>query len=123
MATAEHHNKYLALAHIAFAVFSLSLIIGWSCFLYFFWGIGTMPKEQATFMMVGLLLVGVLNFLAVAPSLIAGWALLRRKGWAKNASLLAAVAGAMYFPFGPFVCGYSFWFFFNEPGRSFYKQH
>lgn len=123
MATAEHHNKYLALAHMAFAVFSLSLIIGGTCFLYYVWGIESMPKEQASFLILGLLIVGGLNFLFVAPSLIAAWALLKRKGWAKNASLLAAVAGAMYFPFGPFVCGYSFWFFFNEPGRDFYKQH
>lgn len=121
MATAQQHNKYLAMSHLGFGVSGLILLIGSTWFLYVMWGIKTMDPAQAKFMLVGLMIVNGMNFLFIAPSFVAGWALLQRKKWAKIASLIAALAGFMYLPLGPLVSGYSLWFFINEPGRILYK--
>ena len=117
MATAAQHRKYLAFSHLGFFAFSLLLIIGGGLFLYTIWSVDEMNEGDAAFLIFGLVLVSFINFLFIFPSMIAGWALLKHKGWAKTASLLAGLAAAAFIPLGPFVCGYSCWFFFNEPGR------
>src|SRR5688572_22804014 len=106
MASAGQHQRYLAFVHIGFFLVSLLMMIAGAWFLFTVWGV-----DQ--FLLIGFLFFGTLNFLAIGLSIIAAWALLKARKWAKNASLLAGVAAAMYLPFGPFVCGYSFWFYFN----------
>ena len=54
------------------------------------------------------------------PSLIAGYGLLKKKRWAKVASIIAGVLAAMSFPLGTAVCVYTFWFLFSEPGKLLY---
>ena len=107
MATAEQHRRYLAIGHIAFFLFSLLAMIFGIWFLFNVWGVDE-------FLFVGMLFFGTLNLLILALSLIAGWALLNSRRWAKNASLIAALASAFHLPLGPFLCGYSFWFYFHE---------
>ena len=67
--------------------------------------------------------VAVLAFyLALAvPALVAGYALLARKSWARTAGIVSAFLAALSFPFGTALCAYSLWFFFGK-GRSFYES-
>jgi hypothetical protein len=123
MPTPEQHNKYLAISHIAFFLFNLLIMVAWSCVLYFIlWDVRSKERGEQVFMVVGLLIVNGLNLLYVATSLVAGWALLKRKPWAKTASLVAAFTAALYIPLGPIVCAYSLWFFFSQPGKLLYGE-
>lgn len=54
------------------------------------------------------------------PSFIAGYALLKRKRWAKIAAIIAGTVSAMFAPFGTAVSVYTFWFLFSEPGKLLY---
>jgi hypothetical protein len=56
------------------------------------------------------------------PSMVAAYALLKRKKWAKTAGIVAGVFAAPQMPVGTAVCVYTFWFLFSEPGRSLYDQ-
>jgi hypothetical protein len=56
------------------------------------------------------------------PSMVAAYALLKRKRWAKTAGIVAGVFAAAQMPVGTAVCVYTFWFLFGEPGRSLYDQ-
>jgi hypothetical protein len=57
------------------------------------------------------------------PSFIAGYAILKRKSWAKMASIIAAVLETMSFPLGTAVAIYSFWFMFSDAGRAMYDKN
>jgi hypothetical protein len=56
------------------------------------------------------------------PSILAGFGLLRRRKWAKTASIVAGVLSGMSFPLGTAVCIYTFWFLFSEPGKTLYDR-
>jgi hypothetical protein len=60
--------------------------------------------------------------LMLVPNLIAGYALLKQKQWAKVAAIIGAVTSAMSFPIGTAVTAYTFWFLFSEPGKSIYDK-
>jgi hypothetical protein len=58
----------------------------------------------------------------MTPSFVAGYGLLKRKKWAKTASIVAGVFAGMSFPLGTAVCIYTFWFLFSEPGKVLYDR-
>lgn len=58
----------------------------------------------------------------IGPSIVAGYALKRRKRWAKTMSIVAAVMASMSAPIGTAVCVYTFWFLFSEPGKLLYDN-
>jgi hypothetical protein len=62
----------------------------------------------------------IYSLIFFAPSIIAGYAMLKRKPWARMASIVAAVMEVMSFPLGTPVGIYSFWFMFSEVGKSLY---
>ena len=68
------------------------------------------------------LFIGVIYGAMTVPSLIAGYGLLKRKKWAKTASIIAGVLAGMSFPVGTAVCVYTFWFLFSEPGKVVYDK-
>jgi hypothetical protein len=77
---------------------------------------------------LGFIILFSLFFLAIygtmtLPSFVAGWALLKRKKWARTASIVAAVVGGSNFPIGTAVCVYTFWFLFSDPGKFFFDQN
>ncbi len=69
-----------------------------------------------------LLFFGVMFSAMIIPSIVAGFALRKRKRYAKIASIIAGVMAAMQAPFGTAVCVYTFWFLFSEPGKSLYDN-
>ncbi len=58
----------------------------------------------------------------MVPSIVAGYALLKQRRWAKTAAIIAGVLAAMQFPIGTAVCVYTFWFLFSEPGKVLYEK-
>jgi len=118
--TPEAHNRYVGLAHLGYGLSNIILMgLAMTFFLrrWHFWN-----REDAIFSSIGFGLIGLLTLAYTLPSFIAAWALLKRKPWAKMAAIIAGVVAAMYFPLGPAVTVYTFWFLFNGPGRDLYDK-
>ena len=54
------------------------------------------------------------------PPILAGYAMLKRKSWARVISIVAACVEALSFPFGTALCVYTLWFHFGQ-GEHFYR--
>jgi len=124
--TPEQHNKYLGFAHLAYA--GLHTLMGVFISVLMIVMFSTLPNSprgnppppgffiaMACFMLVFTVGVSI-------PSMIAAYALLKRKRWAKIAAIIAGAFAAMQVPVGTAVCVYTFWFLFSEPGRLLYDQ-
>jgi hypothetical protein len=126
--TAEEHNKALGICHLAFGgLFTLLMF----AMLFFMWAVfSTIPAQPGTpdanfpLIIMPIFLIFMLIYLLIfaLPSFIAGYAMLKRKQWARTASIVAAVMETMSFPFGTAVAVYSFWFMFSDAGKSLYDQ-
>lgn len=124
--TPEQHNKYLGFAHLGYAALQslMGVVMGVMMIVMF----STLPASQAGnptppaffVLMAGFMLVFTLGW--SIPSMIAAYALLKRKKWAKTASIVAGVFAATQMPVGTAVSVYSFWFAFGESGRLLYDQ-
>jgi len=68
------------------------------------------------------LFIAAIYGVMLTPSFVAAYGLLKRRRWAKTATIIAAVLSASSVPFGTAACVYSFWFLFSEPGKSFVDQ-
>ncbi len=124
--TPEQHNKYLAWSHIAYGgIFFLFTAL----FLLFFGGIFIAaimsdPDAPPAFIFVFMFLFMAVIYGAMSlPSIIAGYALLKRKKWARTWAIISGVVAAMQFPLGTAVTVYTFWFLFSEPGKYFFEQN
>ncbi len=61
----------------------------------------------------------VIYLLLSVPGLVAGYAMLKKKSWARIAGIISSVLAALSFPFGTALAVYSFWFFFGDAGKAF----
>jgi hypothetical protein len=124
--TPEQHNKYLALSHIVYGSFFILMMIAMMAFFGYMMTIGSQGpadgQPPAFFFVFIFGFMGVIYGAMVLPSFIAGYALLKRKSWAKIAAIVAGVMSGMSFPMGTAVCIYTFWFLFSEPGKVLYDQ-
>jgi hypothetical protein len=125
--TAFQHNKVLGILHLAYAGFSVLVMIVLSIFMLGV--IGAMaasdPRSEGfplPLFAVVMIFVVVLNLLLVAPSFLAGYAFLKRKSWAKTMGLIAGIVAGLNFPFGSALCVYTLWFLFGEQGRFLYHK-
>jgi len=67
-------------------------------------------------MVIAAFVVGFITLLSV-PQLVGGWALLRRKSWARPMVLLLSFLNLLNFPLGTFIGGYSIWVLMNDESR------
>lgn len=119
--TPEQHNKYLAWAHLGYAGITALFMFLMMIFMGFM--LSQDPNGPPPgFILFILLFTGAFCAASISPSVIAGYGLLKRKRWAKTATIVAAVLGASSVPFGTGICVYSFWFLFSEPGKAFFEQ-
>jgi len=120
--TPEQHNKYLAYSNIAYG--ALLSLLGLAMSIFMLGIMGTAPNGPPPGMMVffSLFITGIYAAMTI-PSFIAAWALLKRKKWARTASIISAVIAASNFPIGTAVCVYTFWFLFSDPGKAFFDQN
>ncbi len=125
--TPEQHNKYVGVAHLVYAGLYSLIVIGF-LFLFgaLFIGFSASPETNDApppfvFLIFWLLIAAFYGAFTI-PSFIAGYALLKRKRWAKVASFISAVLAAMFFPIGTAICVYTIWFLFSEPGKLLYDR-
>ena len=124
--TSEQHNKYVAYAFLGHGSFQLlMLVLILAMFLVFIPSIpvepGTPPPPKEMFVfMAGFMAVFQLFF--TAPSLIAAYALLKKKSWARMAAIVGGIISAMSVPTGTAACIYSLWFFFGDNWKSVYPE-
>ena len=126
--TVLEQNKYLGIAHLGYAALQVLIMIVTLVFM------GAMMSEifsQAArmgddrfgeFMPVVLVFAGVLQVAFTIPSIVAGYAFLKRRPWAKIAGIIAAVVAAMSFPLGTALAVFTFWFLFSDAGKQLYDH-
>ena len=123
--TLEEHNKTLGILHIVYAALHTLLMLGVFGFMLFFFRMaGAELRNQPgappeALMLVFVLLGAVFALIFTVPSYVAGYAMLKRKPWARVASLVAAVIEVMNVPFGTALGVYALWFLFGK-GQALY---
>jgi hypothetical protein len=122
--TPQDHNKVIGIMHLIWGGFNgLMMIILVPFFLLFAGIIGSdphaPPEMKAVFGFMGVFFV-VLAVLFGIPPVLAGYAMLKRKSWAKVAGIVSSCLCALSFPFGTALCVYTLWFLFGE-GEHFHR--
>jgi hypothetical protein len=123
--TPQDHNKVIGIMHLIYGGFNaLTLLILVPLFIFMGSLLGLDPNVPGEIMAI-FGAFGVFFLLLAAlfgiPPLVAGYGMLKRKEWARTASIIASVLAAMSFPFGTALCVYSLWFVFGE-GKEFYAN-
>jgi uncharacterized membrane protein YozB (DUF420 family) len=113
--TPEEHNSWLARAHVGYAVLNVLLIAATIAWVFG----GALGRDDLIFTTI-VAIFSLINLGLTGPSLVAAWALRKRKRWAKTAAIVAAAVATMFFPFGIAVAIYTFWFLFGGPARALY---
>lgn len=126
--TPAEHNKTPGICHLAYGGFFMLLMLA------MFFSMGEIfnsippppgrPDPNLPLVILPMFFIFTLIYSAIfaVPSFIAGYAMLKRKQWARTASIVAAVMETMSFPFGTAVAVYSFRFMFSDAGKSLYDK-
>jgi hypothetical protein len=120
--TNEDHNKTLGIMHLAYgALHGLMMLLIGILFAVFIpvvgGGVGTNNGMPIIIYVMFLAMLTLFGLFYSVPSLVAGYALLKRKSWARLAAIIASVTAAMNVPLGTALCIYTLWFFFGEGAR------
>ena len=116
------HNKYLGMAHIGYGALHLLVTAAISIFLFGVMLPASHGTANGSFFVFIVAFAFLLNVVFSVPPLVAGYAFLKRKRWAKMAGIIAAVVAAIRVPFGTAVAIYTFWFLFSAPGKILYDN-
>ena len=124
--TADQHNRYLGFAHLAYAGLHLLMGVLFGVIMIVIFSAippdpGHPPPPPAIFVVMACFILAFTVGWTI-PSMVAAYALLKRKRWAKTAGIVAGVFAAPQMPVGTAVGVYTFWFLFSEPGRSLYDR-
>ena len=121
MTTPEQHTKYLGYSHLGYG--GLMALMGLAM-IGFINGIFRLDPNGPPFgvMILFSLFITLMYGLMTVPSFIAAYGLLKKKKWAKTASIVGGVTAAMNFPIGTAVCVYTFWLLFSEPGKAIFEK-
>jgi hypothetical protein len=123
--TPQDHNKVIGIMHLIYGGFNALMMLLFLPFILIILGpMGsdpTAPAELKTiFAIFGVFIVAI-SLVFSLPPLLAGYAMLRRKSWARVMGIIAACFEALSFPFGTALCVYSLWFHFGQ-GERFYRD-
>lgn len=119
--TPQEHSKYLGISQLVYGGFMCLLSI---FMMGMFAGVlGGAPGGPPIGMIIFLcVFIGLLYGMMTIPSFVAGYALLKKKRWAKTAAIIGGVTAAMNFPIGTAVCIYTFWLLFSEQGKTLFDE-
>jgi hypothetical protein len=121
--TNEEHNKYLAWAFIAHGSFQFLIMLLMMGILALALSMPGEPRDAPPeFLIIIFGFIFLFQTAFLAPSFVAAYALLKRKSWARIASIVAGVVSAMNVPFGTMSCVYALWFFLGENWKQVYQQ-
>jgi hypothetical protein len=123
--TNEQHNRYIGYAFLAYGGFQLLMLLFIGIMLFAMFSLPGRPGAPGPPMeflgfFFGFMLLFQLAF--TAPSFIASYGLLKKKSWARIASIIAGVMAAMSVPFGTAACVYALWFFFSDNWKEVYPE-
>jgi hypothetical protein len=121
--TPQDHNKVIGIMHLIWGGFNTLMVliiypIILGIMLPLFRSDPNMPPEVISIFTAVMVAVFVLSLLLSLPPLLAGYAMLKRKRWAKVMSIIAACFESLSMPFGTALCVYTLWFHFG-PGQNF----
>lgn len=80
------------------------------------------PPPPRAFFAGMIIFFSIFYLLFTLPSVIAAYALLKKKSWARIASIVAAVISAMNVPIGTAACVYALWFFLGDNWKAIYSE-
>ena len=123
--TNEQHNKYLAytfFGHAGFQMLMLLFMAAIFSIVFFIPEEPGKPEPPREFFAIMIAFVSVFYLIFTLPSVVAGYALLKRKSWARLASIIAGVVSAMNVPVGTAACVYSLWFFLGDNWKEIYQE-
>ena len=124
--TPLEHNKYVGLAQMGYAGFHLlTMILLMSAEGYMFENIYSRSQEMGgppppPLLVLIFVFGGIVTVAMTIPSIVGGYALLKRRPWAKVAGIVGGVTAAASFPIGTAVAVYTFWFLFSDVGKQIY---
>jgi hypothetical protein len=122
--TPTDHNKVIGIMHLIYGGFNALMMLLFLPFILILLGpMGsdpTAPAELKTiFAVFGVFIIGLTLVFSIPP-LLAGYAMLQRKSWARVAGVIAACVEALSMPFGTALCVYTLWFLFGQ-GEGVYR--
>src|SRR5215204_152771 len=125
--TSQDHNKVLGIMHLIYGgFFGLMTVLMAVIFAIVWAGIRDALANDPNAPPAGFILaifgfITILYGMLSVPSLVAGYAMLKRRSWARVAGIVASVLTSMSFPFGTALCVYTLWFLFGQQGQNFYR--
>ncbi|HVG30269.1 MAG TPA: hypothetical protein VM864_11255 [Pyrinomonadaceae bacterium] len=123
--TTDEHNKTLGILHLVYGgLNALLLTVAALVSLPVINVLINEPGRSAPPFTFFLLAVGgglLFALLLFIPALVAGFGLLKRRGWARTAGIVAAILMALNLPFGTALAIYSFWFLSGRRGAQLYE--
>jgi hypothetical protein len=123
--TPTSHNKTLGILHLAYGGLIALLMLAISIFMLMIGAFATNNRGEpmpAGVLALIMIVVAAVTLLQITPSFLAGYALLKRKRWAKTVGIIAAMVAGLSFPLGTALCVYTLWFLFGESGRFLYHK-
>jgi hypothetical protein len=123
--TPQDHNKVIGIMHLIYGGFNALMMLIFVPLFLAIGGIaasdpGAPPAVTAIFGFFGLFML-VLALVFGLPPILAGYAMLKRKTWAKTMGIIAACVESLSFPFGTALCVYTLWFLFGQEGQNFHR--
>ena len=122
--TPQDHNKVIGIMHLIYGGFNAMVMVIMSLFFFPVMGLAVADPNAPAGLAVFFGFFGILMlFLALLfglPPILAGYAMLKRKSWARVTSIIAACVEALSFPFGTALCVYTLWFHFGQ-GEHLYR--
>ena len=126
--TPDQHNKYVGISHLVYAGLQLLMLIVVMVFIAMMIAeFNRQPQRAADDYLVPwfvpiTVIAMLINIVLAIPPIIAGYALLKRRPWAKIAGIVGGAVGVMNFPLGWALAAYTFWFLFSDVGRQIYDK-
>ena len=122
--TPQDHNKIIGIMHLIYGGFNALMLV---IFVPFFLAVGGIsasdptspPGLTAVLVLIGVVMLAMALLFGLLP-ILAGYAMLKRKSWARTMGVVAACLCAISFPFGTALCVYTLWFLFG-PGEHFHR--
>ena len=116
--TPQDHNKVIGIMHLIYGGFNALIMLIFVPFFLAIMGIAAADPNApggitAIFGIFGALMF-VFAIVFGLPPILAGYAMLKRKSWAKVMGIISAVLCALSFPFGTALCVYTLWFLFGQ---------
>ena len=123
--TNEQHNRYVAYSFLGYLGFQLFWTLLMMAMMYFMFtsmpGRPGDPGPPMEFFGIMFVFMAIIQIIFTGPAAIAAWAVLKKKKWARIASIIAAAMSVMSVPVGTAAGVYALWFFLGDQWKEVYE--